>query len=261
MPTLQVAEPVAPAAADAGQTQALQDAKSAAPAQPLAQAVEPLAQPLTPAAQPIVESTTPPVLPIVQPLPPTATEFMPTGKLQPVAAEVQQPVVQEEQPQAAPVTLVKHVIAMPDCAGTISLVHSNNSAGLSVVVSQPSSSAVADPGATAITQAASTTQKDSSAPAVDTPVGKQRDDRTHKAVNRALKVVDSTEAPQRPLPEVHLFDDDHAPQSANDHQKQQAQPTAPNNDKNPQEAIAQVESFLNLTRQPGYQNWIRGYRR
>ena len=26
------------------------------------------------------------------------------------------------------------------------------------------------------------------------------------------------------------------------------------------EAIAQVESFLNLTRQPSYQNWIRGYR-
>jgi hypothetical protein len=43
----------------------------------------------------------------------------------------------------------------------------------------------------------------------------------------------------------------------------QAQPAAAaaQSANSPQDAIAQVESFLSLTRQPSYQNWIRGYRR
>jgi hypothetical protein len=130
------------------------------------------------------------------------------------------------------------------------------------VVSQQSISTVADVNSTAVAAPMSTvSQSDSSLPAAQTPISKQRDDRANKAVNRALKVVDAAEIVPHRLPEVHLFDEDHAPQASNDQQQQQSQQAAASKDKNPQEAIAQVESFLNLTRQPGYQNWIRGYRR
>lgn len=178
----------------------------------------------------------------------------------PVAASV--PVQQSF--EAVPLSLVKQVMAVPEAASTVSLVHSTNSSGTAAIISTHGGSAAGNATAYGASPASAketnTEPKQSISPG---PVanGKQGDDRAHKALNRALKVVGPGNDLNDRLPNVQICDEDQPPPPPNDRSQAQkpAQPAA--NNKNPQEAIAQVESFLSLTRQPGYQNWIRGYRR
>lgn len=97
---------------------------------------------------------------------------------------------------------------------------------------------------------------------------------TQRAVNKALKA--KKEDPTDRFPEIQLTDDEQYEyqyggyaEEYDDEDDQQIQPGAPaaqqgsegNGKSDYSDAVAQVESFLSLTRQSSYQSWIRGYRR
>ncbi|HEY9792998.1 MAG TPA: hypothetical protein V6D22_21530 [Candidatus Obscuribacterales bacterium] len=109
---------------------------------------------------------------------------------------------------------------------------------------------------------------------------KEEKDPTAKALKRAMKAgkKQKLDTNEHDFPAVQILDEDsgyaytgnHKPlpqKKDSDEAEDAAQPAAATTTqqaqqaKNPQQAIAQVESFLSLTRQPSYQNWVRGYRR
>lgn len=85
---------------------------------------------------------------------------------------------------------------------------------------------------------------------------------TGRAVDKAMKA--KKDDPADKFPNIQLTDDYEDEYDYEDEDQQQAQqPVLQDEDSKPTvtDAIAQVESFLSLTRQTSYQNWIRSYRR
>jgi hypothetical protein len=200
--------------------------------------------------------------------PPAQTDVSPA----PVKALQSAPTTQQETPATAvegvSLARVKQIIAMPHAASSVNLVQSGDGSSISIAISP---SAV-------VKAAAKALEKEPRVPdyfgGAKDPQTEEDKDPTHKAFKRALKAGKKGKKQEAPkLPEVHLYeeesygyDDD---DDCNDDESAQsgitaaaaAAHSAPPADKSPQDAVAQVESFLSLTRQPSYQNWIRGYRR
>jgi hypothetical protein len=97
---------------------------------------------------------------------------------------------------------------------------------------------------------------------------------TQKALNRAMRQKEEEQGDR--FPEIQLTDEyqddsygtyadySYMQEAVEEEDQQQQQPAASTQQpaaSDTQSAIAQVESFLNLTRQPSYQSWIRSYRR
>jgi hypothetical protein len=154
----------------------------------------------------------------------------------------------------------------------ISLVPSQDGSSVSIAVS---TSALSKETADAVAQRYS----DDDAFAGAQKPNKEDKDPTSKALKKAMKARKKEKLDfNEHFPAVQILDEDsgyaytgnHKPlpdtneSDENDDATQPAAATATQQteqEKSPQKAIAQVESFLSLTRQPSYQNWIRGYRR
>jgi hypothetical protein len=224
------------------------------------------------------------VEPLVQSEPQVAVE----RQVQPEPQVAVEPQVPAQTPLSPPaieggvsVARVKQNIAVPHAGSSVNLVQANgDGSSVSIAISPATIQKIVD-----IDSAKSRQKSEAFEGASDPAREKEEKDPTHRALKRALRKTKDKENSAANFPKVQICDEDSGyaytdlhkavggQQEEDDYDDDyayddapaspQAQPAAASAQSagNPQDAIAQVESFLSLTRQPSYQNWIRGYRR